>query len=246
MSVLQKTSDLLDCLGQAAEPVTLAYVRSALAMPKSSTHRLLTDLAALGIVRRNEDGRYSLGPRLLYWGEVAAESFDLRIIAESSMRRLRDVVEESVHLYIREKNVRICIAAVEAHHELRPFIQLGSPLPLRAGAAGKLLLAFADPDVQDSELERANAADTEFPGAPGQNLASELAEIRRERWATSIGERQQGVSAIAAAVVDSRDRVVAALGISGPTARLDKKQLLALREPLEECAAEISTLASHG
>ena len=156
MSVLEKASDLIDCLGQAGEPVTLAHVRSALAMPKSSTHRLLSELAALGIVRRTEDGRYSLGPRLLYWGEAAAETFDLRAIAEPTMRELRDRLGESVHLYVRDEDARICIAAVEARHELRPFIQLGRPLPLRAGAAGKVLLAFAEEDIQRQEFHEPN------------------------------------------------------------------------------------------
>src|SRR5688500_8049954 len=155
MSVLEKASDLIDCLGRAGEPVSLGYVRSALDMPKSSTHRLLSEPATLGIVRRTEGGRYSLGPRLLYWGEAAADTFDLRAVAEQPMRRLRDEVEESVHLYVREQDTRICIAAVEGRHELRPFIQLGRPLPLRAGAAGKLLLAFADDEVQELELQRA-------------------------------------------------------------------------------------------
>ena len=98
-------------------------------MPKSSTHRLLGELAALGIVRRTEDGRYSLGPRLLYWGEAAADTFDLRAVADQPMRRLRDKIGESVHLYVREHDTRICIAAVEGRHELRPFIQLGRPFP---------------------------------------------------------------------------------------------------------------------
>ena len=133
-------------------------------MPKSSTHRLLSELAALGIVRHTEDGRYSLGPRLLYWGEAAAETFDLRAIAEPTMRRLRDELGESVHLYIRDEDTRICIAAVEARHELRPFIQLGRPLPLRAGAAGKVLLAFAEEDVQRQEFERADP----MTGAPAE------------------------------------------------------------------------------
>ena len=171
MSVLEKASDLIDCLGQAGEPVTLAHVRSALAMPKSSTHRLLSELAALGIVRRTEDGRYSLGPRLLYWGEAAAETFDLRAIAEPTMRRLRDELGESVHLYVRDEDTRICIAAVEARHELRPFIQLGRPLPLRAGAAGKVLLAFAEEDIQRQELAARRSrcrAPAERPGSrPG-------------------------------------------------------------------------------
>lgn len=246
MSVLEKASDLIDCLGQAGGPVTLAYVRSELDMPKSSAHRLLSDLADLGIVRRNDDGRYSLGPRLLYWGEAAADSFDLRAIAEEPMRRLRDEVEESVHLYIRDHDVRICIAAVEGHHELRPFIQLGRPLPLRAGASGKLLLAFADDETRRLELRRARSKDKKYPNAPGNDLAEQLEEIRRDRWATSVGEREQGVAAIATAVMDSRDRVVAALGISFPTARLNDAQLENMRAPLEDCANEVSGLLYRG
>ena len=246
MSVLEKASDLIDCLGRAGEPVSLGYVRSALDMPKSSTHRLLAELATLGIVRRTEDGRYSLGPRLLYWGEAAADTFDLRAVAEQPMRRLRDEVGESVHLYVREQDTRICIAAVEGRHELRPFIQLGRPLPLRAGAAGKLLLAFADRDNQELELGRAVADSATLPNAPGPRLREQLAQIRAERWATSIGEREQGISAAATAVVDSRDRVVAALCISAPTTRLGEDRFGEIRRPLDESAAEISALLKRG
>lgn len=246
MSVLEKTSEVIDCLGRAGEPVTLSYVRSELGMPKSSTHRLLTDLAKLGIVRRTDDGRYSLGPRLLYWGEAAADSFDMREVAEQPMRRLRDELGESVHLYIREHDTRICIAAVEARHELRPFIQLGRPLPLRAGAAGKLLLAFADREVQELELSRARADASTMPNAPGARLAEQLKGIRVDRWATSVGERDEGVSAIATTIVDSRDRVVAALSVSAPTTRLQPERFADLRRPLVECAAEISALLKRG
>lgn len=245
MSVLEKASDLIDCLGQAGEPVTLGYVRSALNMPKSSTHRLLGELATLGIVRRTEDGRYSLGPRLLYWGEAAADTFDLRAVAEQPMRHLRDEMGESVHLYVREHDTRICIAAVEGRHELRPFIQLGRPLPLRVGAAGKLLLAFADRNVQDLEVQRA-LADAGRPNTPGARLKDQLPQIRAERWATSVGEREEGVSAAATAIVDSRDRVVAALCISAPTTRLGEGRFAEMRRPLETCAAEISALLQGG
>jgi IclR family KDG regulon transcriptional repressor len=246
MSVLEKASDLIDCLGQAGEPVTLAHVRSALSMPKSSTHRLLSELVALGSARRTQDGRYSLGPRLLYWGEAAAETFELRVIAEPPMRALRDEVGESVHLYVREHDARICIAAVEARHELRPFIQLGRPLPLRVGAAGKLLLAFAQDDIRKQELARALDEAAQRPNAPGADLARQLEEIRGRRWATSIAEREDGVAAIAATVVDSTDRVVAALCISGPTTRLTRERFEAVRAPLERSAAATSEALRRG
>ncbi len=244
MSVLEKASELIDCLGRAGEPVTLSYVRQALDMPKSSTHRLLGELATLGIVRRTDDGRYSLGPRLLYWGEAAADTFDLREVADAPMRRLRDEVGESVHLYVRDDDTRICIAAVEGRHELRPFIQLGRPLPLRVGAAGKLLLAFADEEVQRTELRRALKDESTLPNAPGRRLSEQLDEIRATRWATSVGEREQGVSAAATAVVDSGDRVVAALCISAPTTRLGPDGFEEMREPLVGCAGEVNALLS--
>jgi len=246
MSVLEKASELIDCLGQAGEPVQLAYVRAALDMPKSSTHRLLNELAALGIVRKTEDGRYSLGPRLLYWGEAAAETFDLRAVAEPVMRRLRDAIGESVHLYIREHDTRICIAAVEGRHELRPFIQLGRPLPLRAGAAGKVLLAFADDEIQRAELRRARGDGSALPNAPGPQLADQLERIRSVGWATSLGEREDGVAAVAAPVADSRGRIVAALSISGPTTRLDAARLETMSDPLRQSAGEVSALLRRG
>jgi len=246
MSVLEKASELIDALGQAGEPLPLGRVRTLLGTPKSSTHRLLNELAALGIVRRTEDGRYSLGPRLLYWGEAAADTFDMRAIAEQPMRGLRDELGESIHLYVREQDTRICIAAVEGRHELRPFIQLGRPLPLRAGAAGKLLLAFADEAIQHSELMRVGLDRDQMPNAPGDDLEDQLTAIRRERWATSVGEREEGVSAAATAVTDSRGRVVAALCVSAPTTRLPKSRFLELRGPLETAAAEISRLLQSG
>lgn len=246
MSVLEKASELIDCLGRAGEPVTLGYVRSALDMPKSSTHRLLNELAALGIVRRTEDGRYSLGPRLLYWGEAAADTFDLRVVAEQPMRHLRDELDESVHLYVREHDTRICIAAVEGRQVLRPFIQLGRPLPLRVGAAGKLLLAFADRQVQELELGRASEEARGRSKVSGAKLEAQIEEIRAQRWATSVGEREEGVSAAATAIVDARDRVVAALCISAPTTRLAEGRFAELRRPLEDCAAEIGALLKSG
>jgi IclR family KDG regulon transcriptional repressor len=246
MSVLEKASDLIDYLGQAGEPVPLASVRSALAMPKSSTHRLLSELAALGIVRRTRDGRYSLGPRLLYWGEAAAETFDLRAIAEPLMRRLRDQVGESVHLYVRDEDRRVCIAAVEARHELRPFIQLGRPLPLHVGAAGKVLLAFAERDIQEQGLRRSLDEQDGKGRTVGPDLAPQLERIREERWAFSMGEREQGVAAVASTVHDSTGRVVAALCISGPTVRLSEERLRAMREPLEVTAGELSRTLRRG
>ena len=59
------------------------------------------------------------------------------------MIRLRDAVGESVHLYVRQRDARVCVAAVDGTYELRHFTEVGKPMPLSVGASGKLLLAFA-------------------------------------------------------------------------------------------------------
>jgi DNA-binding IclR family transcriptional regulator len=84
------------------------------------------------------------------------------------------------------------------------------------------------------------------PNAPGARLGDQLAQIRAERWATSIGEREEGVSAAATAITDSRDRVVAALCVSAPTSRLGEDRFSALRKPLEASASEVSGLLQRG
>lgn len=85
-----------------------------------------------------------------------------------------------------------------------------------------------------------------MPNAPGADLARQLDEIRERRWATSTAEREDGVSAIATTVVDSTDRVVAALCISGPTIRLTSERSAAVLGPLERSAADVSGLLRRG
>lgn len=237
MSVLDKATQTLDLLGAAGEPVRLASIAAELGLPKSSAHRLLNEMAALGVARRLGNGLYGLGPRLLYWGAAAAESFDLRAVADEPMRKLRALSGESVHLYVPQDSAMVCIAAVEGGHSLRPFVALGRPRPLGSGSSGKLLLAFADEPVRKAV---ARAARTQ-----GQVLPSDeqLAQIARDRWVTSIAEIDGDLAAAAAAVTDRRGDVIAAITVSGSAARLTPERLESLREPMTECAAEVGEAA---
>jgi DNA-binding IclR family transcriptional regulator len=95
-------------------------------------------------------------------------------------------------------------------------------------------------------MQRALAEAPSAPNAPGLRLKDQLQQIRADRWATSVGEREEGVSAAATAIVDARDRVVAALCISAPTTRLGEDRFEEMRRPLEDCAAEVSALLKRG
>lgn len=245
MSVLAKTTQILDLVTSADRQNTLTEIAEQLHQPRSSVHRLLTELMALGLIMRRSNATYAAGPRLVHWGEAAAHSIDLVEVARPRMEWLRDRLGESVHLYVREREHRICIAAVDGHYELRHFTEIGRPLPLHVGAAGKLLLANADPATRAQEIARA-ATDPPSPRAPtARELESQLEEIGRTGWATSDGEREEGLVAAAVPITDGLHRVVAALSVSGPSARLSAQKLVSLRPDIVEAAGVISQELRH-
>lgn len=241
MSVLEKASLILDAVADSSGDATLTSIAQRLGQPRSSTHRLLSELVQLGVLFRVGTANYVPGPRLSRWAEVASGDADIVRVSKRIMGRLRDEVGESVHLYVRQRDRRVCVAAVEGNYELRHFTEVGKPLPLAVGASGKVLLAFADPGAQAQELRRVAREPLTSRALTADELKAQLAVIRGTEWSMSFGEREEGLAAAAVPIRDRTGVVHAALSISGPTARLTADRLEGLRTQLSAAAHEIST-----
>ena len=239
MSVLEKATQILDLVAESPEAATLTSIAQRLGRPRSSTHRLLSELLHLGLLFRVGTATYVPGPRLVRWGEAASGVTDIVRISQPAMLRLRDAVGESVHLYVRQRNTRVCVAAVEGSYELRHFTEVGKPLPLSVGASGKLLLAFADAAIRAQELRRV-AGTPVTPRAPSvEDLTAQLGNIVASGWSMSFGEREEGLAAAAVPIRDQDSAISAALSISGPTARLTADRFENLRGEMVTAADEI-------
>lgn len=196
VGVLDKSVGILALLAEDG-PTGLSGVVDATGIPRPTAHRLLAALEAHHLVARG-NGRYKLGLRLLGWGEKAAAGTNLVEAARPMLEDLRDVSGESVQLYIREGNQRVCVAAVErAGGGLRDMVPVGSVLPLEQGSGGKVLLAWSE----DGD-------------------APELDTIRRQGWAESVAEREVGVASVSAPVFGSGGELRAAVCVSGPVSRM--------------------------
>ncbi len=116
------------------------------------------------------------------------------------------------------------IEVISSPHNLRPFADVGAPLPLHQGAAGKVLLAWL-PRAEREALVAASVArfDSDQSFDP-HRLYAELEQVRAVGWAASDGERVPGVSAIAAPIFDAAGRVAGALTLVAPSARLSDEQ----------------------
>lgn len=241
MSVLEKATQILDAVVESPEDATLTSIAQRLGQPRSSTHRLLSELVQLGLLFRVGTTTYVAGPRLTRWGDAASGRSEIVRIAKPVMSRLRDAVGESVHLYVRQRDRRVCVLALEGSFELRHFTEVGKPLPLSVGASGKVLLAFAEPAIQAQELRRV-AKEPLTERAPSVDaLTAQLEEIRGSEWSMSFGEREEGLAAAAVPIRNASGAAEAALSISGPTARLTAERLQRLRAQLTAAADEISS-----
>jgi DNA-binding IclR family transcriptional regulator len=193
----------------AAEPCGLAELCERTGLPRATAHRLAVGLEAHGLLHRGADGRWRPGPTL---SELASRSGDpLLEAAAAVLPRLRDLTGESVQLYRRDGNQRICVAASEPPSGLRDTVPVGSRLPMTAGSGAKVLAAWADPATQRTVL--ADAAFTERT----------LLEVRRRGWAQSVAERESGVASVSAPVRNGTGQVIAAVSVSGPVDRIGRR-----------------------
>lgn len=222
VGVLDKSVEILALLAEDG-PTGLPGVVEATGIPRPTAHRLLTALEDHHLVARG-NGRYRLGLRLLGWGEKAAAGTNLVEAARPVLDGLRDETGESVQLYVREGEQRVCVAAVErAGGGLRDMVPVGSVLPLEQGSGGKVLLAWSE-NWDKAEFE----------------------EVRQRGWSESVAERESGVASVSAPVFGSGGELRAAVCVSGPVSRLGEKPGERLAGMVTRAAREISATLDPG
>ena len=208
VGVLDKAASVLSAL--EAGPATLAQLVTATGLARPTAHRLAVALEYHRMVTRDIQGRFVLGPRL---SELATAAGEDRLLATAGpvLSALRDHTGESAQLFRRQGDQRACVAAAERPIGLRDSIPVGATLPMTAGSAAQVLLAWEEPDRLHRGLQAASFNATVLSG------------VRRRGWSQSIAEREAGVASVSAPVRGPSGRVVAAVSISGPVERLTKQ-----------------------
>jgi DNA-binding IclR family transcriptional regulator len=201
VGVLDKAVLVLDAVQAGAH--SLAALTESTGLSRATAHRLAVALEVHGLLARDGAGRWGIGPRVA----ALAGHDTLLDRAAPILARLRDVTGESAQLYRRQGSERVCIAAAERGSGLRDTVPVGAVLPMTAGSAAQVLLAFT------GEMPPPGAAFTD----------RSLAEVRRRGWAHSVAEREAGVASVSAPVLATDGQVVGAISVSGPLERLGRQ-----------------------
>ena len=182
--------------------------------------RIAVALERHRLLARDVQGRFVLGPRIAELASAAGED-RLLAVARRVLVQLRDATGESAQLYrlaggVGGADVRVCVAAAERASGLRDTVPVGAALPMTAGSAAQVLLAWEEGERMHRGLRGAKFT------------AATLAGVRRRGWAASAAEREAGVASISAPVRGAPGaggaggRVLAAVSVSGPIERLTR------------------------
>lgn len=240
---VKKAMDILDCLGSAGNRVTCGEISERLEMPRSTTYRLLSTLAACGYVVAEHDDHgteYRLGFKILELASRLLDGMELRHRALPLLKRLRDVSEETVHLVVEDRGEVTYIEKVDSLKTVRMHSAVGRRGFMHSTAVGKAILAYRLDEVDAVIGENGLPALTENTITDREGLLEELKTVRSLGYAVDDGENEDGIRCIAAPIFNHQGRVVAALSASGPAFRLSLDRLRELSGVVKSTGVEIS------
>lgn len=225
-TVASRVLAILGAFDEQHRALTLTAVaeRAGLAVP--TAHRLVRELVDWGALARRESGEYVVGPRLWDLGLLAPAQTGLREIASPFLHDVYGATLATVHLAVREGTQVLYLDRLRGHASVPVVSTVGSRLPLHATAVGKVLLAYAPPDVQE-EVFASLTRVTPYTVTHVGRLREQLRRIHQEGYAETREEMSLGACSIAVPIRSSEGQVIAGLGLVVSSLERDRSRLVA-------------------
>ncbi|ATE63921.1 IclR family transcriptional regulator [Rhizorhabdus dicambivorans] len=214
--------DLLLLLSKHREGLSLAEISTAMAVPKSTfldTLRGLCDLRYL----MQEEGRYRLGPVAYRLAGHIMSTWSAPDIVRQPVKMLARATHESVGFAIADWEIgqAIYTEAINSTQPVRYAMHVGIRAPLYASAAGRVLLAYAEPARITAYLRRAKLrALTDSTRTTESEIMAHLEEIRRIGYCASFGEMLSDTAALSVPVFGPDDQAIGAMMLAAPLDRM--------------------------
>jgi IclR family transcriptional regulator, pca regulon regulatory protein len=216
----------------------LSEVARATGPTRAAARRFLLTLVTLGYMHF-DGSRFSLRPRVLELGFAYLSSLSLPEMAEPHMEALVAQLNESSSISVLDDTDVVYVARVPTRRIMSITLAVGTRLPAYATSMGRVLLAA----LPDAELEERLARIDVRPLTP-RTVASQAAlrkiidQVRRQGYAVTDQELEQGLRSAAVPIHDASGAVVAALNVSVHASRASMNELRARFLPPARAAAE--------
>jgi len=220
-STLVNAVQLMDCFSIGEPYLGVREAARMTGISSSTTGRVFASLKDLGLlVQDMETRQYTLAGKVLAWAEVYAATLDVRRVALPFIYDLRRITGETISLYILEGKERVCVERLESEQNVRVVARVGRYIPLHAGSAGKLFLAYMTEEQREEILGTGERkVFTPLTITDTDKLLADCQLIVERGYAISHGEWTMDASGVATPIFNQRSLMIAAITISGPTHR---------------------------
>ncbi len=218
VSSLSRGLSLLELFSPDENEISIREMARRTGMPRSTTHRLVSDLVEWGGLERGRKG-VRLGVRLFELGHLVPDHSRLRDLAVPFAQSLAEVTHLTSNVAMRQGSDIIYVEKINAHDLRVPHSRVGGRLPITCTGLGKAILAFSSPDFIDGilagELMRLAPNSITDP----EVLRKQLVTIRHTRVAYDLEESSPGLFCVAAPIFTRNDRIIGAISVTGATSR---------------------------
>jgi IclR family transcriptional regulator, pca regulon regulatory protein len=228
---LERGLAILGCFTPGRPVLGIADIADELGMSRSTTHRYVITLVALGYLEQGASRKYRLGLRVTDLGMSALNSTGLREHAHPYLEELRQRTSYTTNLGVLDGSEVLYVDRVRSFRRGQSQIDLnlhtGSRLPAYATAMGKLLLANL-PEPEQRELIASIKLSKRGPNTimSKKALREELDEIAAAGFAVDDEELAPGLYAIAAPVRNEAREVVAAVDLAAHGSMISLEELV--------------------
>jgi IclR family pca regulon transcriptional regulator len=228
---LERGLAILGCFTPERPILGIADIADDLGMSRSTTHRYVITLVALGYLEQGASRKYRLGLRVTDLGMSALNSTGLREHSRPYLEELRQRTSYTVNLAVLDGPEILYVDRARSFRRGQSKIDLGlapgSRLPAYCTAMGKLLLAYLPEHEQRNLLADMKLA-KRGPNTitSKKSLRDELEHVREESFAVNDQELASGLHSISAPVRSESREVVAAVNMAAHSSMISLEELV--------------------
>lgn len=235
---IDRALTIMEVLSNFNEGLGVTEISQEVGLHKSTVYRLLSTLIYKGyVVQDMETNKYKITLKLFELGSKKVEGMDLLSASKEHTRKLMEIVNEVVHLVVRDGNEIVYIDKVEANNTIRMASTIGKRGPMYSTATGKVILANMQEEkcmniLNSSKLEMRTDKTITDIGV----LINQLKEIKNKGYAVDDEENELSVRCVGAPIFNRHGEIEGAISVSGPSNRVTE-------EKVEEIASEVMKYA---
>jgi DNA-binding IclR family transcriptional regulator len=243
MRTLNRTLDVLEVFLKIEDDnIRLSELAKLSGLNKATVNRIVSDLVSRGYLNQPERrGKYYLGTKFIRFNHIITQRSKLGLVAPPYLAKLAESVKDCVLLTVLDGEHALVSDVIDSQHVLRTSLEVGTRISLYCTGQGKAILAGMTEAELDQYLSKVTLKRlTEYTITDPNELKSHLIIVAKEGVAYDDEDQFMGIRNVAAGIMKADGKVIAAVGVIGPSVRMTRTRMREIAPWVKQCAAEIS------